>query len=235
MKCLKKIGCILLLVLICVKDFNFINYSNNTLAGQEMRTQVLYLAGIIDNDINLSDYINRAEFAKMVAKASTYKDSISKVSLSDVFNDVKKDNLYASYIKLVTKEGYINAYLGGMFKPENPVTYRDLVRATTSLLGYTDDDFANDKLNGRYELFCSLELNENIEKNIDEYVTKVDCVNAIYNMLKTKTKNGQVYGTTTFDLSINTDGELNASGLLKVKMRGPFIFKGVILYQSYFL
>ncbi len=225
MKCFKKIVCTLLLISICVINFDFINYSNNTLAGQEMRTQVLYLAGIIDNDLNLNEYINRAEFAKMIAKTSTYKDSISKVSLSDVFNDVKKDNPYAQYIKLVAKEGYINAYLGGMFRPEYPVSYRDLVRAVVALLGYTDEDFANDKLNGRYELFCSLELNDSIEKNIDEYVTKVDCVNAIYNMLKAKTKNGQVYGTTTFDLSVNTDGELNASGLLKVKMRGPFIFK----------
>ena len=211
----------IVIVLICSMHFG-----NTTLAGQEMRTQVLYLAGIIDNDMNMNELLSRGEFAKMIAKSSKYKDSVSSISQSDVFKDVKKDNQYASYIKLVAKEGYMSGYLGGMFRPENAVTYRDLVRAIISLLGYTNEDFVGDQINGRYELFCSLDLNENIiDRDINGLVNKKDCVNAIYNMLKAKNKSGQTYGTSNFNLSINSDGELNASGLLKVKMNGPYILK----------
>ena len=183
----------LVMILTCA-----VHYANTTLAGQEMRTQVLYLAGIIDNDMNMNELLSRGEFAKMIAKSSKFKDSVSNISQSDVFKDVKKDNQYASYIKLVAKEGYMSGYLGGVFRPENPVTYRDLVRAIISLLGYSNEDFSGDQINGRYELFCSLDLNENIiDRDINGLVNKKDCVNAIYNMLKTKNKSGQTYGAST--------------------------------------
>ena len=223
---MKKFIKFLTIIYIIVLIVNEINFANTTLAGQEMRTQVLYLAGIIDNDMNMNELLSRGEFAKMIAKSSKFKDSISNISQSNVFKDVTKDNQYSQYIKLVVKEGYMSGYLGGIFKPNDAVTYRDLVRSIVSLLGYTNDDFKGDQMNGRYELFCSLDLDENIvDRDINGLVNKKDCVNAIYNMLKTKNKSGQIYGTSNFNLSINNDGELNASGLLKVKMNGPYILK----------
>ena len=70
-------------------------------------------------------------------------------------------------------------------------------------------------------------------KKIDDLVLKIDVINAIYNMLKAKSKNtNEVYGVKTFSMSVNNDGELNASGLLKVNMEGPFIMKrGQTLFQ----
>lgn len=198
-----------------------------TTAGQEMRTQVLYLADIITNDNFMNDYISRAEFARMIVKASKFKDSVSYYDSSTAFADVDSNNEYAPYIKLATKEGYISSYLGGLYKPLDFVTYKDLTRACLALLGYENSDFSGSQIAGRFELFCSLKMNENIDKTINDFVTKKDCVNAIYNTLKTKSKGSNtVYGTSVFkDLSVNSDGDLNATGLTKTKLEGPFILK----------
>ncbi len=198
-----------------------------TTAGQEMRTQVLYLADIITNDNFMNDYITRAEFARMVVKASKFKDSVSYYDATTAFSDVDNNNEFAPYIKLATKEGYISSYLGGLYKPLEYVTYKDLTRACLALLGYENSDFSGSQIAGRFELFCSLNINENIDKNINDFVTKKDCVNGIYNTLKTKTKgSNSVYGATVFkDLSVNNDGDLNATGLTKTKLEGPFILK----------
>ena len=198
-----------------------------TTAGQEMRTQVLYLADIITNDNFMNDYVSRAEFARMIVKASKFKDGVSYYDSTTAFSDVDNNNEFAPYIKLATKEGYISSYLGGLYKPLEYVTYKDLTRACLALLGYENSDFSGSQIAGRFELFCSLKINENIDKNINDFVTKKDCVNGIYNTLKTKTKgSNSVYGTTVFkDLSVNNDGDLNATGLTKTKLEGPFILK----------
>lgn len=198
-----------------------------TTAGQEMRTQVLYLADIITNDNFMNDYVTRAEFARMVVKASKYKDGVSYADSSTAFSDVDINNEYAPYIKVAAKEGYMTSYLGGLFKPLEYVTYKDLTRACLALLGYENSDFTGSQIAGRYELFCSLKMNDNIDKSISDFITKKDCVNGIYNTLKTKTKgSNSAYGTTVFkDLSVNNDGDLNATGLTKTKLEGPFILK----------
>ena len=198
-----------------------------TTAGQEMRTQVLYLADIITNDNFMNDFITREEFSRMVVKASKYKDAVNNYDTTTAFGDVDASNQYASYVKIATKEGYMTSYLGGIFKPLDYVSYKDLIRACLSLLGYSNTDFKGSQIQGRYELFCSLKMNENIDKGINDFVTKKDCVNAIYNTLKTKSKDSNsVYGTTVFkDLSVNSDGDLNATGLTKTKLEGPFILK----------
>ena len=198
-----------------------------TTAGQEMRTQVLYLADIITNDNFMNDFVTRAEFARMVVKASKYKDSVSYYDSITAFSDVDSSNEYSSFIKIATKEGYMTSYLGGLFKPNEYITYKDLTRACLALLGYENSDFSGNQIAGRYEMFCSLKINDNIDKTINDFVTKKDCVNGIYNTLKTKTKGGNsAYGTSVFkDLSVNSDGDLNATGLTKTKLEGPFILK----------
>ena len=198
-----------------------------TTAGQEMRTQVLYLADIITNDNFMNDFITREEFSRMVVKASKYKDAVNNYDTTTAFGDVDASNQYASYVKIATKEGYMTSYLGGIFKPLDYVSFKDLIRACLALLGYSNTDFKGSQIQGRYELFCSLKMNENIDKGINDFVTKKDCVNAIYNTLKTKSKDSNsVYGTTVFkDLSVNSDGDLNATGLTKTKLEGPFILK----------
>lgn len=163
----------------------------------------------------------------MIVKASPYKDSASVYDSNSGFSDVASDYAYAPFIKVATKEGYMVTFLGGLFKPLEYLTYRDLVRACLALLSYTNEDFSGSQIAGRLEMFSSLKMNDNIDKNINDYVTKKDAVNAIYNTLKTNKKGGNsAYGPTVFtNLSVNSDGDLNATGLTKTKLEGPFILK----------
>lgn len=214
---------------------NNILFALSTTAGQEMRTQVLYLADVIQDDGNMASLVTRAQLAKILAKTSEFKDSVFDGGTSSVFQDVTKNHPYASYIKLCTEKGYMSGFLNGTFGPDKAATYNDLIRGALALLGYTNTDFAGDQTIGRYKTFCSLELDMNIDKSKDvsANITKLETVNVIYNLLKAKKKGGSsVYGTTVFDMTVNKDGELNASGLLKVNMQGPFIMKrGQTLYD----
>ena len=35
----------------------------------------------------------------------------------------------------------MSGFLGGLFKPDDYITYKDAVKAVLTLLGYTDEDF----------------------------------------------------------------------------------------------
>lgn len=225
MKKIKNLLLVLIITMICV-IFAFSSYAATT-AGQELRTQVLYLADIIENDNAMNEYISRGEFARMVVKASQYKDGVTYYDNNSGFSDVSSDYLYAPYIKIAAREGYMSSYLGGLFKPLDYLSYKDLSRACLALLGYTNDDFSGSQIAGRFETFCSLKMNDNIDKTFADYVTKKDAVNAIYNTLKTNKKgSNSAYGPSIFtNLSVNSDGDLNASGLTKTKLDGPFILK----------
>lgn len=50
----------------------------------------------------------------------------------------------------------MTSYLGGLFKPYDFVTYKDLTRSCLALLGYENSDFAGSQIAGRYELFVHL-------------------------------------------------------------------------------
>lgn len=223
MKKLKQLFVYILTICLLANCFIFNTYANNTAAGQEMRNNIIKLAGIANLD-NLDSYITRGEFAKMIVMSSKYKDSATSVSGTAVYNDVPKDYEYAPYIKLATQNGYMVGYLGGLFKPYELVSYKDMTRSCLALLDYTNDDFTGNQVEGRIALFKSLELDKNIFKTTNEFVTKTDCINAIYNTLKEKPKNGSsIYGT-LFKVSLDsTTKEIDPTGLVKTSMKGPFI------------
>ena len=155
-KILRKIFIAILSTLI-VLNANLISFGATT-AGQEMRTQVLYLADIIKNDNNMNEFVTRGDFARMIVKASTYKDTTNLAEGASAFSDVEISDENSSFIKVATREGYIASYLGGLFKPNEFVMYRDLIRACIALLGYENSDFTGNQVNGRYEFFCSLRI-----------------------------------------------------------------------------
>lgn len=219
---LRKI-CIISALIFAIANVSF----GATAAGQEMRTQVLILADIITDDNNMNAPLTRGEFARMIVKASPYKDGVNEQVFTTVFADVDATNVYAPYIKEATKNNYISAYLGGLYKPDDFVSYKDLTRACLALLGYKNEDFKGNQIQGRIKTFSSLKMDENIENINGNVITKKDAVNAIYNTLKTNKKDGNsAYGPSIFSkMSVNSDGGLNASGLIKTKLEGPFFLK----------
>ena len=81
------------------------------------------------------------------------------------------------YIRIAAREGWMSGYLGGKFKPEDPVLYKDAVKAILTMLGYTDDDFTGDLVSSRISKFNYLELNEDVSRQAADEVNQTDCMN----------------------------------------------------------
>ena len=115
----------------------------------------------------------------MLVQASTYRSSVSEENNVSVFADVTRDHEYASYIRVSAEQGWMTGYLGGNFKPDQPVTMQEAVRAVLTLLGYTDEDFAGNQAANRMAKAAYLELDENIGKVSGDTLTWIDCVHPV--------------------------------------------------------
>ena len=63
-----------------------------------------------------------------------------------------------------------------------------------ALLGYENTDFTGDQTGARQSKYHFLELDENMNKSPEEVLIKEDCINLFYNLLKTDTKAGTMFG-----------------------------------------
>lgn len=143
-----------------ISGFNPVIASANISSSDfSMRDKVVSLTGIMELTNN-TGIVTRGEFAKMLVNASSYRENLSK-SDSSVFKDVPAQNPNAEYIKIAASQGLMTGYLGGVFKPENNITYRESVKAVLTLLGYKDEDFTGNITSSRISKFQFLELNEN--------------------------------------------------------------------------
>ena len=89
----------------------------------------------------------------------------------------------------------MSGFLGGMFKPDDYITYKDASKAFLTMLGYADSDFTGDLATSRISKFNYLELNEKVSRQPDEVLNQTDCVNIFYNLLKAKKKDSnEIYG-----------------------------------------
>lgn len=205
--------------------------ANTSSANFDMRRQVVNLTGIL----NVTDYtqqVTRGEFARMLVNASSYRENLPSSSVS-VFADVPGTNPNAVYIRIAASQGWMTGFLGGLFKPDDPVTYKDAVRAALAVLGYTDDDFTGDLASSRISRFNYLELNEEVSRQPDEILNQTDCMNIFYNLLKTKKKDSnEIYGA-VLDCELNSDGEINPITILDDERKGPILVrKGFSVAQS---
>jgi len=190
---------------------------------QAYRNQVLKVTGIIDTDENADAASTRAEFAKMLVQASAQKNLIGTITVSAA-NDVPASNLYAVYIRTALLNNWMRSRIGGSFDPEGGVTLTDAAKAAMTMLGYTDQDFSGDVNNMRIAKFCSLGLNDGVSvTGAYDVLTKKDARNVVYNILKTNSKNSNnIYGS-AINLSLSSDGSINATNVLDDSLVGPIL------------
>ncbi len=196
----------------------------------DYRKRVIGISGIMLNTSTEMDrVVSRGEFADYLVKASTMKDFLPVSSKVSVYADVPATHQYAASIRICAEEDWLTGYLGGLFKPEQPITLKEAARGVLALLGYEDSDFEGDISGERLTKFYALELNENLDLDPAEVLTKTDCVNLFYNLLKTEQKNGQIYATVV-GCTINSDGEVNVMDLADTNLTGPkLIPRGSVL------
>lgn len=190
--------------------------------NQDYRRKVVGVAGIMSNvSTNMDEYVSRAEFAQMLVQASSYRDYLASAGSVSVYGDVPQSHAYAASIRIAAEQDWMTGYLGGLFKPDQPVTMQEAARAVMALLGYTSEDYGGNTAQARMAKFYSLELNEELDRQPSEILNRNDCVNLFYNLLKTESKgSGKAYGT-ELGLELNEDGEVNPMGLADSSRKGP--------------
>ena len=194
---------------------------NISTANFNLRQQVVKLTGIMEIT-SFRESVTRADFAKMLVKASSYRENLPTSNVS-VYADVPATDPNAVYIRIAAREGWMNGYLGGKFKPEDPVLYKDAVKAILTMLGYTDEDFTGDLVSSRISKFNYLELNEDVSRQAADGVNQTDCMNIFYNLLKANKKDSnEIYGK-ILDCELNSDGEINPITILDDARKGPIL------------
>ena len=205
--------------------------ANTSSANFDMRRQVVNLTGIL----NVSDYtgqVTRGDFARMLVNASSYRENLPTSSVS-VFADVPSTHPDAIYIRIAASQGWMTGFLGGLFKPEEYITYKDAVKAALTMLGYSDEDFTGDLASSRISKFNYLELNEEVNRQPEEVLNQTDCMNIFYNLLKTKKKDSSEIYEAVLDCELNSDGEINPITILDDERKGPILVrKGFSVIQS---
>lgn len=205
--------------------------ANTSSANFDMRKQVVTLTGIMDVT-DFTGKVTRGDFARMLVNASSYRENLPSASVS-VFTDVPSVNPNAVYIRIAASQGWMTGFLGGLFKPDEYITYKDAVKAALTMLEYTDEDFTGDLASSRISKFNYLELNEEVNRQPSEVLNQTDCMNIFYNLLKTKKKNSsEIYGA-ALDCELNSDGEINPITILDDERKGPILVrKGFSVAQS---
>lgn len=189
------------------------------------KAAIMELTGIVSgSQIKNKKQITRGEFARMVVKASPYGKKIKNKSTARIYSDVPLKHKQAVYIQIAAEKGYMTGYLGGKFKPDKPVTMREAVYGLLKLLGYKMEDFANGSSRARFQKYKELGLDQNVFLNEGDKLTRQDCTNLFYNLLKAKTKEGNMYGE-SFGYSLNEDGEIDTAKLFNKLTQGPLIVK----------
>lgn len=191
------------------------NSTSNTSSNLDYRETVIGVLGIMNVSTEMSRTVTRGEFTQMLVNASVYKDYVMDVSQVSVYSDVPRDHMYADSIRIAAEQGWVTGYLGGLYKPDQPITYEEATRYILRVLGYG--------VESAWSRFCGLELNEYIDRYQNELLTKTDCVNLLYNMLKTESNDtGSEYGL-KIGCEINSDGEINPLNLVEASLRGPIL------------
>ncbi len=180
-----------------------------------------------------TEAVTRKEFAKMLVMASSYRTSVSAYNDVAVFSDVAKDDEYASYIRLATEKGWMSAFLGGKFKPDETVTFGEAVKGCLALLGYTNESFSGNQLANRVSKAQAIGLSEDIAKTaLTDSMSYQDCINLFYNLMKTNTAENEsktrstntIYGQ-LLGFSLTSDKELNMLETLESNVKGPYVLK----------
>ena len=193
-------------------------YASSSKAEQIVNSMDIMTTDLGD-DHNGDDIVTRGEFAQMLLNLSGEVASEANITL---YHDVTKTYWAVSYIQAAIENGWMFGYLNGTFKPKQGVTLLEAVYGVVSLLGYTKDDFSGNLSGGVMALYASKDLDTNISKSRNSYVTVDDCINLFYNTLQAETKDGKVYAE-TLGYKLNAEGELDYLSFVDKGTTGPLV------------
>ena len=189
------------------------------------------MTGDLNGDMNLTQKVTRAEFAKLLVMASYHKDSVVGALRSSPFKDVKSSHWASGYIRTAVDEGWVNGYLDGTFQPGNVILLEEAASAILKLLGYGPSDYIGAYPAAQLSRFNSLGLNTGLSVRQGSALARNDCMIIFYNLLSAKQKDGTVYGA-VLGYPIDSDGYFDYKAYTDGEMEGPFVLASGSLYDS---
>lgn len=200
-----------------------------SVVSESVVEQVIRSTGIMVGDtngnMNLDKTVTRAEYAKMLVAASSYKDKVAGTSNVSPFKDVPYTHWAEGYVKTAVQQGWLTGYLDGSYKPNQTVTLEEAATGCLKLLGYTTEDFSGSYPYGQLALYQSLGLDTGVTASQGTTMTRRNMMYLFYNLLNADTKDGQVYAQ-TLGYTLNSDGEIDYLSMVSDTMEGPFVVEG---------
>lgn len=191
--------------------------------------QIIRSTGIMVGDtsgnMNLDKTVTRAEYAKMLVAASSYKDKVAGTSNVSPFKDVPYTHWAAGYIKTAVQQGWLTGYLDGSYKPNQTVMLEEAATGCLKLLGYTTEDFSGSYPYAQLALYQSLGLDAGVTASQGTTMTRRNMMYLFYNLLNADTKDGQVYAQ-ALGYTLNSNGEIDYLSMVSDTMEGPFVVEG---------
>ena len=143
--------------------------------------------GFEDGTFRLNDTVTRAQMAAIICRMLGYESQAESSSGSTVFTDVPADHWASGYINVAQQMGIINGYGGGLFGPEDKVTYEQAVKMVVCALGY---DMVAQRKGGYPTGYLSVASSEGITKNskgtVGEPAKRSTLVMLVYNSLEVR-------------------------------------------------
>lgn len=161
----------------------------------EMMKSLNIMSGYTDGSLHLSDKLTRAQFAKIMVNASSYKNSVSTKSTTSPFKDVPYTSWVAPYISVSVSNKLITGYPDASFKPDKNVTLEEAVTVALNLMGYTSEDFGSSWPYGQLSTATNIGLLKNTSVKAGTEITRKDAMQLVYNMLNSNTKSGEAFIT----------------------------------------
>ena len=198
--------------------------------------QTVRALGILKGDQNgntdLSGAVSRAEFAFMLAAASTYKDTVSREGGGySLYKDVKSGYWASEAIQLAVRQGWMTGYTDGTFRPEKTVTLEEACAALLKLLGYDASSLAGSFPQAQLSKAAALGLRDQVSAARGQGLTRQDCAYLFYNLLTAQTSGGQTYAA-ALGYTV-TNGQVNYTAAAMDRLSGPYVARsGVSLPAS---
>lgn len=188
--------------------------------------QTVRALGILKGDQNgntdLSGTVSRAEFAWMLASASTYRDSVSREGSGySLYRDVKSGHWASEAIQLAVREGWMTGFTDGTFRPEQGITLEAACTALLKLLGYDASSLAGTFPQAQLSKAAALGLRDQVGAARGQALTRQDCVYLFYNLLTAQTGDGQTYAV-KLGYTV-TNGQVNYTTVAMDNLSGPYV------------
>lgn len=96
--------------------------------------------GYPDGTFKPANNITRAEFAKIACIAGGMGASAEMLASSaSKFADVASGQWYTGYVNLANAQGWVKGFPDGTFRPNNQITYAEVITVLVRILGYNDN------------------------------------------------------------------------------------------------